>query len=143
MPKCRERLEARLREDGDPRVDQARDRVDGHIAERMQQQIQAEEEEAAATHVARHTGPEAATRVYPQRRRKTPEEIQAQAVRFARAVAEIPADEPPPLIAADDDSDDDDLNVGPVDVEDSDDEEDDVMNNLMAQDCGDRVHSIV
>ena len=85
-PACRARLEARLREDVDTRVEYARERVDGHIAERMQQQIQAEEEEAAATPVARHAGPEAATRVYPQgRRRKTPEEIQAQAVRFAQS----------------------------------------------------------
>ena len=133
VPACRARLEARLRDDGDFRVDQARDRVDGHIADRMRQQIAAEEEEAAATPVARHTGPEAATRVYPQgrqRRRKTPAEVEAQAVRFARAAAEIPADEPPPLIAAEDDSDDD-LNAGPVDLEDSD-EEDEMMNNLMA-----------
>ena len=49
VPACRARLEARLREAGDPRVEQAQERVDGHIAERMQQQIQAEEEEAAAT----------------------------------------------------------------------------------------------
>ena len=108
VPACRARLEARLREAGDPRVDQARERVDGHIAERMRQQIQAEEEEAAATPVARHTGPEAATRVYPQgrqRQRKTPEEMQAQAARFAQAVADEPLGEPPLLIAEDDDDD--------------------------------------
>ena len=122
-PACRARLEARLREDGDTRVDHARERVDGHIAERMQQQIQAEEEGAAATLVAPYVDPEAATRVYPHRRRKTPEEIQKQAYAFVQEVA----DEPPPLVAEEESEDE-----GPVGLEDSEDEGDDMMNNLMA-----------
>ena len=44
----------------------------------MQQQIQAEEEETAATPVAPHVGPEAATRVYPQRKRNSEAARRAQ-----------------------------------------------------------------
>ena len=143
VPKCRERLEARLREDGDTRVDIAKTRVDGHIADRMRQQIAAEEEEAAATPVARHTGPEAATRVYPRsngfctpalkRQRKSPAELEAQAVRFAQAAAEIPADDdgPPPLTAEEDDDSDDDNGADPVELEEDSDDDDAMLNNLM------------
>ena len=89
-PECRARVEAALRDDGDPRVEEANTRFNAHVVERLQAE---EEEAAAATPVARYTGPEAATRVYTKRRVLNPEaarRAQEQSAAFAREAGTAP-----------------------------------------------------
>ena len=133
-PPCRARIELRLREDGDPRVQEAVDRFAEALAPQIEAaEVIAQEEEPVPTPAAHYRGPEAATSLVRRARlAPAPAERVAPAPTAAAPQAEDDAEDLPPLVAEDEDSDSDMNIMGSMmpEDDDSDDDQDEFLQYL-------------
>ena len=149
-PPCRARIEERVREDGDPRVQEAVDRFAEAVAPQIEAAEALAQEESVPTPVALHKGPEAATSLArrPGLERSGYQAVpgEMRALRESRLAAELGAPAPaaaapqdegdadamPPSVAEEEDDEDGNM-TGPMMPKDDDsaDDQDDFLQNLM------------